>query len=699
MAQHLPQGDAWPRDPGTPLHGLAQLFGGELARVDQRAADLLREADPRQTVELLADWEAELGLPDACSAGVTLLDARRAAIVARLTERRDPTPANIIALAAAYGVEAAITEHRPHTCEGDCEEPIADDAWAHAWTIWSPDRLVTDRSCEDDCETPLRAWASLPHECAVRRMAPAHTVPLFASYQGEWDFAGGLPAGATLTRASSAVVTDARGQLAERAADVARIDYDPALLYNLLPNPWGDGGVIGGALPDTWLAPGSGGPTGTLLARGVLPDGSPYVDVRIAGTTTSTSAAYIYCCRIAGSADIPITVGDDVSFEIGVQVLAVTSTSPLLVRAYVGGASTFVNAGFGTVEVPAGAPLARYRCTDSMDNVSSTCATGGITINGYASGEAVSVDLRICLPVLNRGTAIYLTDTVPLAILAARVDGVPQYGLRALLVEEDATNGVQNPRLEGGVIGVPGTAPTGLTLSAGTTGLSREIVAFPVEDGVPCMDVRFYGTATATSAVYLTWQAPASAPAVAPGQSGYAASHWRLVGGSLAGVVGTWNQVQFYDAANVTLNSVQATATPTDAPILAQHVGLAWTATDPATAKATLQSRFQVTSGAAVDFTIRLALGQVVPGGRAGTPPLPAVGTPAAATRAADVLRLAVPDGVYAIGALGGTVDPAGTAHLGAGVASGGSLPFAWPASAIAAGERHLQHITLRRIA
>ena len=142
-----------------------------------------------------------------------------------------------------------------------------------------------------------------------------------------------------------------------------------------------------------------------------------------------------------------------------------------------------------------------------------------------------------------------------------------------------------------------------------------------------------------------------------------------------------------------------ASGTPTTAPIIGQHIGAAWTATDANTAKASLQTRFQVANGAAVDFTIRLALGQLVPGARAGTPPLPPVGTPGLSARMPDVLTLAVPDGIYVIGAMGGTVDAAGTTHVGAAATVDGRLPIAWPASAIAAGERHLRHITLRRIA
>ena len=59
----LPQGQAWPKWPGSTLdlacRGLAYYWGD----VDSRAADLLeRESDPRITMELLPDWERAWGL-------------------------------------------------------------------------------------------------------------------------------------------------------------------------------------------------------------------------------------------------------------------------------------------------------------------------------------------------------------------------------------------------------------------------------------------------------------------------------------------------------------------------------------------------------------------------------------------------------------------------------------------------------------
>jgi uncharacterized protein YmfQ (DUF2313 family) len=82
----LPQGQAWPKAPGSTLersiNGLAQYWGF----VDQRAADLLEiESDPRKTAELLTDWERNWGLPDPCYSAPTTVELRRIELVNRMT--------------------------------------------------------------------------------------------------------------------------------------------------------------------------------------------------------------------------------------------------------------------------------------------------------------------------------------------------------------------------------------------------------------------------------------------------------------------------------------------------------------------------------------------------------------------------------------------------------------------------------------
>lgn len=79
----LPPGKVWRLDAASVLYKLLLGSSDELARVDQRVADLLNEADPSTAVELLPDYERELDLVAAATNA-----ERQANIVALLVRRQ-----------------------------------------------------------------------------------------------------------------------------------------------------------------------------------------------------------------------------------------------------------------------------------------------------------------------------------------------------------------------------------------------------------------------------------------------------------------------------------------------------------------------------------------------------------------------------------------------------------------------------------
>jgi uncharacterized protein YmfQ (DUF2313 family) len=110
----LPQGQAWPKHaPDSVLvrgiSGLCDYWGF----VDGRAADLLeRESDPRQTVELLPDWERNWGLPDPCYEEPQTIGERQLALVMRMTMQGAQSREFFIAVAEMIGYSITITEYR-----------------------------------------------------------------------------------------------------------------------------------------------------------------------------------------------------------------------------------------------------------------------------------------------------------------------------------------------------------------------------------------------------------------------------------------------------------------------------------------------------------------------------------------------------------------------------------------------------------
>lgn len=114
MGKLLPRGQAWPREHDSVLmavvRGLAQIWG----MVDSRAADLLeREADPRQTIELLPDWERAWGLPDKCFAEPMTIADRQIVLVKKMTLLGAQSRAFFIDVMHQIGHEIQIREWSP----------------------------------------------------------------------------------------------------------------------------------------------------------------------------------------------------------------------------------------------------------------------------------------------------------------------------------------------------------------------------------------------------------------------------------------------------------------------------------------------------------------------------------------------------------------------------------------------------------
>ena len=179
----LPQGPAWPREPAALLTRLLDAFAEEFSRVDARADQLIEESDPRTTYELLADWERVAGLPGTCAllAGVNLtVEQRRAALVAKLTERGGQSRAYFIALAARLGFTVTITEFRPYCVNSVVNDPVCSEEWSFVWQVNSSLNTIITSTVRMAVNDPLRKWGNELLECALSQDKPAHTTVLFA---------------------------------------------------------------------------------------------------------------------------------------------------------------------------------------------------------------------------------------------------------------------------------------------------------------------------------------------------------------------------------------------------------------------------------------------------------------------------------------------------------------------------------------
>lgn len=176
----LPQGAAWPRDPDTTLSRVLLALADGLARAQARTDNLVIEADPRMTLELLPDWERAFGLPDPC-AGAGTLQERRAWLVLRMTMIGGQSRAFFIGLAALLGYTITIREHQPFQAgRSHAGDPCENEPWRFVWEVH--ETHVAEwffRAGQSAAGDPLVDRPTGILECLFTRLKPAHTNVIF----------------------------------------------------------------------------------------------------------------------------------------------------------------------------------------------------------------------------------------------------------------------------------------------------------------------------------------------------------------------------------------------------------------------------------------------------------------------------------------------------------------------------------------
>jgi uncharacterized protein YmfQ (DUF2313 family) len=178
----MPRGRVWPRDPDAVqtqvFTGLTQIYARSTARANQ----LLVDAFPGTTYELLPEWEATLGLPDPCAGVAPTIQQRRNQVVARLANSGGQSIPYFVNLAAQLGYTVTIrqfTQARAGMLKAG--DPCCGYDWNFAWKITAPlntvVRAVAGAMAAGD---PLSAWGNNVLECEIKAVMPAHTIPIFA---------------------------------------------------------------------------------------------------------------------------------------------------------------------------------------------------------------------------------------------------------------------------------------------------------------------------------------------------------------------------------------------------------------------------------------------------------------------------------------------------------------------------------------
>jgi hypothetical protein len=279
---------------------------------------------------------------------------------------------------------------------------------------------------------------------------------------------------------------------------------------------------------------------------------------------------------------------------------------------------------------------ATFTLTGSWQRISTTgtSSSTSLTLNLSTFGGATARTVYATAAQLEQSSTV--GEYVPTGATinsAPRFDHNPTTGESlGLLVEEQRTNSIRNNTMQGAVAGTPGTLPTNWPTGS-QAGLSREIVAIGTTNGIPYVDIRYFGT---TNTTFGSFFVEANNSAVAANGQAWTASAWLgLVAGTTANITSLNIGVRFNNSSGALLT--QGVTDVLSSVGTFQRVSGSATASDATTAFANIALTLGLTNAAAVDFTLRIGLPQLEQGAFA-TSVIPT--TASAATRSADVASI-----------------------------------------------------------
>jgi uncharacterized protein YmfQ (DUF2313 family) len=186
----MPRGLAWPRDPSSVMAQVEAGLSPTWQRLTQQNNNLLVDAFPATSDQLLPEWEAALGLPDPCAGESPTLQGRQQQVVARFTNSGGQSIAYFVAYALTLGYAVTVTEFAPFRAGQSAAGAacgIVD--WAFTWQINAPPETVTYFCAGlSGAGESLADWGNAVLECEMNAIKPAHTILNFTyGKTGELD--------------------------------------------------------------------------------------------------------------------------------------------------------------------------------------------------------------------------------------------------------------------------------------------------------------------------------------------------------------------------------------------------------------------------------------------------------------------------------------------------------------------------------
>ena len=156
----LPRGRVWPKELSSIQAQAASCFAPTFQRISDTAVDLIADAFPGTTSDLLSEWELTLGLPDSCTVpGSQTIAERQLAVAEKISAAGGPQRSYYLQMASRLGLAAIIDEFQTAsvgpTSAGDF---LYGDGWPWSWIVSvDPDYYGTLPAATLNCRLGLEA--------------------------------------------------------------------------------------------------------------------------------------------------------------------------------------------------------------------------------------------------------------------------------------------------------------------------------------------------------------------------------------------------------------------------------------------------------------------------------------------------------------------------------------------------------------
>ena len=156
----LPRGRVWPKEISSVQAQAASCFAPTFQRISDTAVDLIADAFPGTTSDLLSEWELTLGLPDACTVpGSQTIAERQRAVAEKISAAGGPQRSYYLQMATQLGLSAIIDEFQ-EACVGPTSvgDFLYGDGWPWSWVVSiDPDYYGTLPAATLNCRLGLEA--------------------------------------------------------------------------------------------------------------------------------------------------------------------------------------------------------------------------------------------------------------------------------------------------------------------------------------------------------------------------------------------------------------------------------------------------------------------------------------------------------------------------------------------------------------